>query len=85
MDDMINSGRDLPKWIITEKTILCQKNPNKINAVDNYWPILCLPLTWKLMTEIIANSAYEYLEMHYLLPGEQKGCRKTAEGQKINF
>ena len=40
MDDMINSRMDIPKWMTTGKTILCQKDPSKGNAVDNYWPIL---------------------------------------------
>ena len=68
----------------TEKTTLCQKDPRKANAVDHYRPISCLPLMWKLMTGIIANSVYEYLEMYNLLPVEQKGCRRN-EGQNINF
>ena len=64
MADMINNGMDIPKWITTEKTILCQNDPHKGNAVDNYRPISCLPLMWKLMTKIIANSVYEHLEMY---------------------
>ena len=66
----------------TGKTILCQKDPGKGNAVDNYRPISCLPLMWKLMTGIIANSVYEYLEMNNLLPVEQKGCRRNSRGTK---
>ena len=66
----------------TGKTILCQKDPGKGNAVDNYRPISCLPLMWKLMTGIIANSVYEYLEMYNLLPVEQKGCRRNSRGTK---
>ena len=34
------------------------------------------------MTGIIANSAYEYLEMHNLLPIEQKACRRNSRGIK---
>ena len=61
MNDMIKSRMDIPKWMVTGKTILCQKDPGKGNAVDNYRPILCLPFMWKLMIRIIANSVYEYL------------------------
>ena len=53
--------------------------------MGNYRAILCLPLMWKLMTGIIANSVHEYLQMYNLLPVEQKEFRETAEGQKINF
>ena len=52
MDDMISNWMDIPKWMTTGKTILCQKDPDKGNAVDNYRPISCLPLMWKLMTGI---------------------------------
>ena len=36
IDDMINNGMDIPKWMTTGKMILCQNNPGKGNAVDNY-------------------------------------------------
>ena len=84
MDYMINNRMDIPKWMTAGKMILSQKEPGKENAVGNYQPISCLPLMWKLMTGIIANSVYEYLEMYNLLPVEQKGCRRN-EGQNINF
>ena len=82
MDEMINNGMDIPKWMTTGKTIFCQKDLSKGNAVDNYRPISCFPLMWKLMTGIIANSVYEYLEMYKLLPVEQKGCRRSSRGTK---
>ena len=62
MGDMINNRMDIPKRMTTGNTILCQKDPGKGNAVDNYWPILCLPLMWKLVTILIC-SVYEYLNV----------------------
>ena len=82
MDDMINNEMDIPKWMSTEKMILCQEDLGKGKAVDNSRPISCLPLMWKVMTGIIANSVYEYLEMNNLLPVEQKGCRRNSRGTK---
>ena len=82
MDGMINNEMNIPKWMKTGKTILCQKDPGKGNAVDNYRPFSGLPLLWKLMTGIIANSVYEYLEMYKFLPVEQKGCRRNSQGTK---
>ena len=82
MDDIINNGMDIPKWMTTGKTILCQKDPDKGNAVDNYQSILCFPFMWKLMTGIIANSVCEYLEVYNLIPVEQKGCRRNIRGTK---
>ena len=65
--------------------VLCQKDPNKENAVDNFRPISCLPLMWKFMTEAAAESIYNFLDVNDKLPVEQKGCRKKVEGQKINY
>ena len=82
MDDMINNGMDTAKWKTTGKMILCQKDPVRGNAVDNFRPISCLPLMWKLITGIIPNSVYEYLEMYKLLPVKQKRCRRNSRGTK---
>ena len=82
MDYMINNGTDIPKWMATGTTILCQKDPRKGNAMYNYRPISYLPLMWKPLTEIIANSVYECLEMHNFFLAEQKGCRRNSRGTK---
>ena len=66
---MINNEMDIPKWMTKRKTIICQKDPGQGNALNNYRPISCLHLMWKVMTGIIANS-------------EQKGCRKNSQGTK---
>ena len=85
MDDIINSRMDIPKWMTTGKTILCQKDPGEGNATDNYRPILCLPFMWKLMIGITANSVYEYLQVYKLIPVEQKGCRRNIRGTKYQL
>ncbi|XP_063592533.1 uncharacterized protein LOC134769724 [Penaeus indicus] len=84
--DQLNNilmGTDtLPKWLTHGRTVLCQKDPRKGNAVENYRPITCLPLMWKLVAGIIADQMYDYLEREYLLPDEQKGCRRRSRGTK---
>ena len=82
MNGMINNGMGISKWMTTGKTLFCQKDPGKGNAVDNYRPISCLPLMWKLITGIIANNVHEYLEMYNLLPVEQKGYRRNSRGTR---
>ena len=44
IDNIISSTEDIPKWMTLGKTALCQKDPSKGNAVDNYRPVSCLPL-----------------------------------------
>ena len=79
---MINNGLDIPKWMTTGKTIICQKDSGKRSTVDSYWPISYLPLMWNLKTGTIANNVYEYLEMHNLLSVQQKGWRRNIHGTK---
>ena len=72
----------LPKWLTLGRTVLIQKDKTKGNAASNYRPITCLPLAWKLFTGIIAEKTYEHLKRNFLLPEEQKGCRKQSRGTK---
>ena len=82
MNEIINGGALIPLWMTTGRTVLCQKDPQKGNAVDNYRPITCLPIMWKLMTGIIADNLYKMFEESDILPMEQKGCRRKSRGTK---
>ena len=62
----------------TGRTILCQKDPGKGNAIDNYRPIACLPLMWKLLTGMISNAMYDFMESSGKLPIEKRGCRRKS-------
>ena len=73
---------DLPEWITHGRTVLCQKDPRKGNTADNYRPTTCLPLMWKLLTGVIAEEMYNYLEREKILPEEQKGYRRGSRGTK---
>ena len=73
---------DLPEWMTHGRTVLCQKEPRKGNTADNYRPITCLPLMWKLLTGVIAEEMYNYLEREKILPEEQKGCTRGSRGTK---
>ena len=82
LNDIVNGVDSLPQWMTYGKTVLCQKDRRKGNAVDNYRPISCLPLMWKLLTGMIAENIYLFLEKNKVLPDEQKGCRKGSKGTK---
>ena len=66
----------LPAWIIHGRTVLCQKGPRKGNKVENDRPIIFLTMRWKLLTGVIAEEMYDYLEQEKLLSEEQKACRQ---------
>ena len=82
MNDMINNGVAVPNWMTYGKTYLCQKDQSKGNAVDNYRPISCLPVMWKLLTGVLAGQMYAFLDERNKLPQEQKGCRMKSSGTK---
>ena len=58
------------------------KDNNKGNEVTNIGPITCLPIMGKLLTNIISEKMYKYLDEEKLLPDEQKGCRRQKRGTK---
>ena len=62
LNEVLNGKNEIPNWMNTGRTILCQKDPGKGNAVDNYRPITCLPLMWKLLTGMISNALYDFME-----------------------
>ena len=62
--------------------MLCQNDPVKGNSVGNFTPITCLLLMWKLLTGIISEDMYCFMENENLLPEEQKGCRRKSRGTK---
>ena len=73
---------DVPHWMTTGVTSLIQKYQEKGNAVGNFRPITCLPLMWKLLTGIMSEELYTYLEDTNTIPKEQKGCRRKCKGTK---
>ena len=80
-----------PFWI-SGRTTLIMKDANKGTVASNFRPITCLPLMWKLLTGMTADSLYNYLQDSNLLPHEQKGKDpdpdrdrdRDPERQKIN-
>ena len=70
----------VPDWMTKGRTVLIMKDVAKGNVASNYRPITCLPLVWKLLTGIISDEMYSFLEESLLLPEEQKGCRKGSWG-----
>ena len=60
------------------KTTLIQKDLSKGTAPNNYRPITCLPMMWKILTAQIREEIYYSLTSRGLFPDEQKGCRKGS-------
>ena len=69
----------LPEWITKEKTTLIQKDPSK-NTPNNYRPITCLRLTWKILRGQKREEICYLVTSCELFPKEQKGCREESRG-----
>ena len=70
----------VPKWMTKRRTTLIQKDPSKGTAPNNYQPITCLPLMWKILPAQIREEIYYSLRSRGLFPDEQKGCCKGSRG-----
>ena len=79
LDRCLSEG-SVPEWMTKGRTVLFMKDVLKGNIASNYRPITCLPLVWKLLTGMISDEMYSFLEESNLLPEEQKGCRKGSRG-----
>ena len=73
---------DVPTWMTKEKTTLIQKDPEKGNTANNFCPMACLLLMWKLLTIVLEEKIYAQTSEKNVLPIEQKGCRKDSQGTK---
>ena len=73
-------GRHVPEWTIKGYTTLIQKDPSKESVSNNYRPITCLPMMWKISTAQIREEIYFSLTNRGLFPGEQKGYHKGFRG-----
>ena len=70
----------IPESMIKGRATLIQKDPNKGTGPNNYSPITCQPMMWKILTAQIREEIYYSLTSDGLSPGEQKGCCKGSRG-----
>ena len=72
----------VPGLMTKGRTLLLVKDRDKGTTATNFRPITCLPLTWRLLTGVLADELYNHLDSQRLLPEEQKGCRRGCRGTK---
>ena len=71
---------EVPEWMTKGRTLLFVKDTCSGNNASNNRPITCLPLMWKLLTGMISEDVYWFLNEMDLLPEVQKGARKGSRG-----
>ena len=82
LNEILEGTKEIPAWMTYGRTVSCQKDAAKGNSVENFRPITCLPLMWKLLTGIVSEDIYCFMENENLFPEEQKGCRRNSRGTK---
>ena len=75
----INHPEESPIWLTTGRTTLVPKKSETKNAA-NYRPITCLPIIYKILTNIITNRMKHQIETNQIVPNEEKGCFKATYG-----
>ena len=63
--------------------MLIQKDKTKRNIVSNDRPITRLPLVWMLLTGILTNEIYDYLEKKSYFQRKRRGVDESVTGQVI--
>ena len=69
----------VPKWMTKRKTTLIQKVPLKGSALNNYRPITCQPMMWKILAAQIGEEIY-YSLISCRLYLRNNGYRKGSRG-----
>ena len=72
------------QWFTPGITYLLPKS-KEFNIPKNYRPITCLSTMYKILTSIVTEGTYNFLDTNNILPLEQKGCKKGTYGCKDQF
>ena len=80
-NDIVLHPEKCPIWLTQGNTFLLPKTEDTQNP-KNYRPITCLPTMFKILTSILTDRTYSFLDKNNLLPSEQKGCKKGSYGCK---
>ena len=81
LNKLISSPENSPELIAQGTTYLLPKSENT-KEPRSYRPITYLATIYKLLTSIISERMYKFVEDQPLLPTEQKGCRRGSYGCK---
>lgn len=75
----LRGGELLPPWFPRGRTLLLPKC-NDLSAPQNFRPITCLNIVYKLWTGCLASLMYDHCEKYHLIHPAQKGCSRGQYG-----
>jgi len=68
--DLLDQEEALPKWLVTGRTTLIMKSPDKCPVASNYRPITCFPAVWRLLSGILADKLIDFLDKTNIMAPE---------------
>ncbi|XP_066933825.1 uncharacterized protein [Clytia hemisphaerica] len=74
LNELVGNPNSIPEWLTEGVTYLLPKSEDTKNP-NNYRPITCLNTIYKLLTSVLTERMYSFLEDNSILPTEQKGCK----------
>ena len=83
LQDCLDSG-SVPDWMVKGRTVLIQKDSCKGKVASNYRPVACLPLMWKLLTGVLAETLYQHLDSNCFSQTNRRDAEKGQEEQRIS-
>ena len=79
--EIIKDPKQTPDWLVEGATNLLPKK-EETWIPKNYRPIACLPTTFKILTSVITDRLYSYLEKEAIMTPKQRGEKKDCYGYK---
>lgn len=78
---ILNDPSRAPHYLTEGVTFLLHKKGD-MQRPENYRPITCLSVLYKLLTALLYDKIYEHCEVNGIIEEEQKGCIKRSLGCK---
>ena len=75
----------VPEWMTKGRITLIQKDPNKGTAPNNYRPITCLPMKWKILTTQIREEIYHSLTSRGLFRRTERMLQRIQRHSRITL
>ena len=78
---IIQDPKQTPDWLIHRTTNLLPKK-EETWIPKNYWPITCLPTTFKILTSVVTHRLYNHMEKESIMTPEQRQGKREFYGCK---
>ena len=81
---LLSEPSTMPKELTEGRTTLLPKKGD-LNKPENYRPITCLSVVYKLLTSLLKTKIYKFCIENKLIADEQQGCIEGSLGCKVQL